>query len=77
MKSFIICFFCENVSIEKIEVVTDKKRQKEGIDKVISLSNWDIYYVDDKIREKDYEDILIEEWFNYEMRNMFDDLTMN
>lgn len=54
MKSFIICFFCENVSIENIEVVTDKKRQKDGIDKVISLSNWDIYYVDNKIREKDY-----------------------
>jgi len=54
LKSFIICFFCENVSIENIEVVTDKKRQKDGIDKVISLSNWDIYYVDNKIREKDY-----------------------
>ncbi len=52
--------------IKDIEVVEDLVRQRKGIDKVISFNSGYQVTIDEKKRRKDYGDILIEIWSNYE-----------
>jgi hypothetical protein len=46
------------------ELVTDLERQKEGIDRAIYLSNGNVLWVDEKVRRKEYNDILLEHTSN-------------
>lgn len=47
------------VSVKKI---TDKKKQRQGIDTALIMISGKVYYFDEKIRSRDYDDILLEEW---------------
>ncbi len=46
--------------LEDIETITDLKLQKQGVDRIIHLPNNKRIVVDEKIRFKDYGDILLE-----------------
>lgn len=49
-------------NLERIELVEDLARQREGIDKVLYFKNGKQLLIDEKKRRKDYGDILLEEW---------------
>jgi hypothetical protein len=54
--------------VETVEKVMGRKLQRQGIDTILTLSNGKQIYMDEKIRENDYGDILLEEfsvWRNY------------
>src|SRR5208283_547587 len=40
--------------------------QRAGIDRVLTLACGRTIWIDEKVREKDYGDILLERWSNYE-----------
>ena len=44
------------------EVNTDLETQRRGVDRVITLKNGRRWLVEEKLREKDYGDILLEYW---------------
>jgi hypothetical protein len=50
-----------------IEVVSDLELQKKGVDKILDLSGKKVL-VDEKRRRKDYGDILLEEYSNFERK---------
>jgi len=47
------------ISIEKVK---DKEKQRDGIDTLLFMQSGRILYFDEKIREKEYGDILLEEY---------------
>ena len=51
-----------------IELVEDLVLQKKGIDKILHFDNGKQLLIDEKKRRKDYGDILLEEFSNYEKR---------
>ena len=56
--------------LEKITPVTDLVTQKRGIDKVLTFSNGQTIYIDEKRRRKDYGDILLEEYSDFEKKKI-------
>ncbi len=52
--------------IGNIEFVEDMERQRKGIDKVIHFNSGYKITIDEKKRRKDYGDILLEIWSQYE-----------
>lgn len=51
------------VGIKRIVAITeDGMAQRDGIDRVIWLNNDVLIYVDEKVREKDWPDFLLEYW---------------
>jgi len=51
-----------------IRAITDKKSQIEGIDVILEMDGEDDKSVDEKIRNIDYGDVLLEEFSNYETK---------
>lgn len=47
-------------NLEHIEVCDNLELQKQGVDKVIYLSNGNVLYIDEKCRRKVYRDIALE-----------------
>jgi hypothetical protein len=43
-------------------VVTDRELQKQGVDKVLTLENGKEIYIDEKVRDGDWDDFLLEEY---------------
>ena len=56
--------------LKSIELVEDLEEQKKGIDKKLHLENGKILLIDEKKRRKDYGDILLEEYSNYENKKV-------
>lgn len=56
--------------LEKIIEVKDLDMQKLGIDKILVLANGKRLLIDEKKRRKDYGDILLEEYSNFELRKV-------
>lgn len=54
--------------LQKIKFVTDLKLQKQGIDKELIFGNGKHIFIDEKKRRKDYGDILLEEYSNWECK---------
>lgn len=52
----------------KIEIVKDLHLQKRGIDKILHFADGKQLLIDEKKRRKDYGDILLEEYSNYEKK---------
>ena len=52
--------------LTKIEFAYDLELQKKGIDKILHFKNGKTVLIDEKKRRKDYGDILLEEYSNYE-----------
>lgn len=52
-----------------VEVRDDGWAQRAGIDRVLTLADGKVIKIDEKVREKDYGDILLEFWSNYERRS--------
>ena len=52
--------------LKEIEFVEDLELQKKGIDKILHFNNGKSVLIDEKKRRKDYGDILLEEYSNYE-----------
>jgi hypothetical protein len=44
------------------------EHQEQGIDRVVMLANGNIVTIDEKVRRKDWGDVLVEIWSNYEWR---------
>ena len=65
LNSFYLQFF---FLAKRVENVTDLEIQKKGIDKFIHCSNGKIISIDEKIRRKDYGDILVETYSNLEQK---------
>lgn len=53
-------------TLVNIEIITDKIRQKQGIDKILHFKSGKKIFIDEKKREKDYGDILLEEYSIWE-----------
>jgi len=53
-----------------IEKVTDLTLQKQGIDTKVFLKNGKVLYFDEKKRKKDYGDILLEEYSDFDRRKL-------
>src|SRR5688572_29161879 len=51
-----------------VSVKEDGWAQRGGIDRVLTLSSGRTIYVDEKVREKDYGDIILEQWSDVERR---------
>lgn len=49
----------------KIEFVEDVSEQKKGIDKLVYLSNGRVVKLEEKLRDSNYEDVLIEAWSTF------------
>lgn len=56
--------------LEKIKLVEDKSMQLKGIDKILIFENGKKLTIDEKKRRKDYGDILLEEYSNYETKKI-------
>jgi len=56
--------------LERIEVVEDLSLQRQGIDKRLVLDNGKAVLVDEKLRRKDYGDILLEEYSVWEQKKV-------
>jgi hypothetical protein len=54
----------------KIEVVTDIVLQKKGIDKILHLTCGKRLFIDEKKRRKDYGDILLEEYSDFDRKKV-------
>lgn len=54
--------------LESIEIVDNIELQKKGIDKILKFENKKEILIDEKKRRKDYGDILLEEYSNYEKK---------
>lgn len=52
-----------------VSVRNDGWAQRGGIDRVLTLESGKTLYVDEKVREKDWPDVLLEVWSDYEARN--------
>lgn len=57
-------------ALVRIENVTDIELQKKGIDKILHLSNGKQLLVDEKKRRKDYGDILLEEYTDFDKKKV-------
>ena len=55
-------------SLARIELVEDLHLQKRGVDKILHLKNTKQILIDEKKRRKDYGDILLEEYSNWERK---------
>ena len=64
---FYFKYFPDLTNIEKIN---DEIRQKQGIDKILHFKNGDSKNLEEKIRDKDYGDVLLEEYSNYEGKKL-------
>jgi len=53
-----------------IEKINDEIRQKQGIDKILHFKSGESKNIEEKIRDKDYGDILFEEYSNYETKSL-------
>lgn len=47
-------------NLSHTELCDDLAKQKQGVDRVLYLANGNVLYVDEKKRERDYPDILLE-----------------
>lgn len=56
--------------LKEIRVVTDLETQKKGIDKILVFEGGNTVFVDEKRRRKDYGDILLEEYSNWERKTV-------
>lgn len=56
--------------LERIEIVNDIQKQKKGIDKILHLKCGKTIFIDEKKRRKDYGDILIEEYSDFENKKV-------
>lgn len=57
-------------NLEKIENVEDLGLQKKGIDKILHFKNEKKILIDEKKRRKDYGDILLEEYSDYDNKKV-------
>ena len=57
-------------NIKQIHTVSDEMLQKKGIDKKIEFESGKIVLIDEKKRHKDYGDILLEEYSNWERKKV-------
>ncbi len=55
-------------SMLRMEYEYDALAQRRGIDRRIYLKSGKQYVIDEKVRGKDYSDILLEYWSDYEHR---------
>lgn len=62
-------FYKEN--IQSIEKIISRDRQMRGIDYIVTLKNGREVFIDNKVREKWYGDILLEEYSNYESQRLW------
>jgi hypothetical protein len=51
-----------------IDLRADGEHQRAGIDRMVVLSSGSYFYIDEKIRFKNYGDILLEYWSNQERK---------
>jgi len=56
--------------LEKIRIVEDLTMQKRGIDKILILKSGKEILIDEKKRRKNYPDILIEEYSDFDRRKV-------
>lgn len=61
-------YFNQFPHLVKIMPVTDIHLQKSGVDKILILDGGKQIYVDEKIRRKDYKDILLEEYSDFDRK---------
>lgn len=61
-------YFRHFKNLEKIEIVSNEEMQKKGIDKILIFKSGKNVLIDEKKRRKDYGDILLEEYSNYELK---------
>jgi len=54
--------------LREIELVKDIELQRQGIDKILNFDNGKKLYIDEKKRRKDYGDILLEEYSDYDRK---------
>lgn len=54
----------------RIENITDKKQQLQGIDKKLYFTDGNFITIDEKYRRKFYGDILLEEYSNFEKKKL-------
>lgn len=54
----------------KIEIVEDIEMQKQGIDKILHFEGGKRLFIDEKKRRKDYGDILLEEYSDFDRRKI-------
>ncbi len=54
--------------LKEIEFVEDLELQKKGIDKILRFNNGKEVMIDEKKRRKDYGDILLEEYSDYDKK---------
>jgi len=60
-------FYCrEFPNICRIELIEDLERQRRGMDKILHFNSGYQISLDEKKRRKDYGDILLETWSQYE-----------
>jgi hypothetical protein len=57
-------------NLERVEIINDLSLQKEGIDKKLILKNGKIILIDEKKRRKNYGDILLEEYSDYDKKKV-------
>lgn len=53
---------------ESVYIAEDGPEQRLGIDRKITLASGKVVTVDEKVREKDWPDILLERWSDYDQR---------
>ncbi len=57
-------------NLKEIKIVNDINMQKDGIDKILIFENGKELLIDEKKRRKDYGDILLEEWSDFEKKKV-------
>ena len=55
-------------NLTNIEVVTDLEQQKKGIDKLLIFDSGKVILIDEKRRRRDYGDILLEEYSDFDRK---------
>ena len=59
--------FCD---LKKVDLVNDPLLQKQGIDKILIFKNGKEVWIDEKKRRKDYGDILLEEYSDFDQKKV-------
>lgn len=54
--------------LQRVEKVIDENLQKQGVDKILHFASGKKVLIDEKKRRKDYGDILLEEYSNYDKK---------
>lgn len=62
--------FAKLQRVEMVEYETQPELQLNGVDKILHFNNGNTVTIDEKKRRKNYNDIFLELWSNYNSRNL-------